>query len=303
MFIVGELKDAHLAEKIKDDLIREGIEIKVHLDEKSQVYVLVYEGEDENKARMANEHFRVRVGLPKMMEMDEEWKTIKALPQGKTTLVIIALCAIIYLLKISGNMGANLYSAFFISTPESQFFEEIKHGQIWRLLTPIFLHLSFLHILFNMMWFKDLGYILEYKLGRNFLLFFMIVTGIFSNVTQYLVAGPSFGGMSGVLYAMLGFVWIYHKLDPKFEITLPNRDIGIMLAWLVACLTGWLGPIANTAHAGGLFAGMIIALVKSDGHQWKNKLKYFAVASLFLVFTLVIEGVKLKGQYFFTLWN
>lgn len=303
MFIVGELKDAHLAEKIREDLLKEGIQIRVHFDEKTQVYVLIYAGVDENQARIANEHFRVRVGLPKMMEMDKEWVAIKELPRGETTVIIIVICVVIYLLKTFGNMGDALYGALFISNPESAFFEEIKHGQVWRLLTPIFLHLSILHILFNMMWFKDLGYILEYKLGRKFLLFFMVTTGIFSNLAQYLVAGPSFGGMSGVLYAMLGFVWIYHKLEPKFEITLPNRDIGIMLFWLVLCLTGWLGPIANTAHAGGLFAGMIIALLKSDGHQWKNKLKYFAVASLFLVFTLVIEGVKLKGQYFFTLWS
>lgn len=303
MFIIGELKDAHLAQKIADDLKKEGIDLRVHLDEKSQVYVLVLDGEDESKARLAHEHFRVRVGLPKIMEMDEEWKTIKALPQGKTTLIIIAICVVIYLLKISGNMGENLYQALFISKPESLFLEEVKHGQIWRLLTPIFLHLSILHILFNMMWFKDLGYILEYKLGRNFLLIFMVITGVFSNIAQYFVAGPSFGGMSGVLYAMLGFVWIYHKLEPNFEITLPKRDIGIMLAWLVACLTGWLGPIANTAHAGGLFAGMMFALIKSDGHQWKNKLKYFAVASLFLAFTLVVEGWKLNWRYFFTLWS
>jgi GlpG protein len=109
--------------------------------------------------------------------------------------------------------------------------------------------------------------------------------------------------MSGVLYAMLGFVWVYKKIETQFDYPLPSRDIKIMIGWLFLCLTGFLGPIANTAHAGGLFVGMLFALFKSPLRPWgKKHFKYFSWALVFLAFTIGVEGLKLSGRYFILLW-
>jgi len=138
-------------------------------------------------------------------------------------------------------------------------------GQYWRLLTPIFLHFGWLHIVFNSLWMWELGGLLERRLGSISLLALVVLSGIVSNTAQYLWTGPSlFGGLSGVVYALLGFCWIYNWLLPHRRLAVPQGIIVFMLVWLVLCMvvpTGWLGfGIANAAHLGGLVFGCLAAL-------------------------------------------
>jgi GlpG protein len=106
--------------------------------------------------------------------------------------------------------------------------------------------------------------------------------------------------MSGVLYAMLGFIWVHKKINQNFEYSLPKFDIGMMIGWFFLCLTGALGPIANSAHGAGLVVGILTAVV--IGFKWdKMHLKFFSLALFFLIFTLAVEGYKLGGRYYFLL--
>jgi GlpG protein len=313
MFIVGELRDQKMAQEMEQELIQMGLSAKIEHDPRTEMNLLtVTKEEDFPKAQ---DYYRVKLGLQRPSQVDEEWVKIKTLPRGKITYTILVFCIVIFVMSYT-DMGKRLYDLFFISKPESGFLYEISRGQIWRLLTPIFLHLSFMHILFNMLWFKDLGYLIEHRFGQKDLITLVIISGIVSNLLQYFVSGPSFGGMSGVLYAMLGFVWVYKKLYNEFDYALPARDIKIMIGWLFLCMTGFLGPIANTAHAGGLFVGMLFAVFKgqntvsgqisldaSELRPWgKAHFKYFSLAVLFLAFTIGVEGLKLSGRYFILLW-
>ena len=140
-------------------------------------------------------------------------------------------------------------------------FYSIQRGQIWRLITPIFLHFNLLHILFNMMALIALGTAIEYRRGtlRYLLMVLLIAAG--SNVTQFIMSGPAFGGMSGVVYGLFGYLWIKGKYDPTFGVRLNQEAITSMLLWLVLCMTGILGPIANAAHVAGLIIGILLAAI------------------------------------------
>ena len=137
-------------------------------------------------------------------------------------------------------------------------FDEVKHGQVWRLVTPIFLHFGVLHLVFNLMWLWQLGRVLEslYRTLRFGLLVAAIAIG--SNVAQGLVAGPNFGGMSGVIYGLFGFVLVHSKLHPAATFQLNPQVVRWMLIWLVLCFTGLVGPVANTAHLVGLAVGALL---------------------------------------------
>ena len=145
--------------------------------------------------------------------------------------------------------------------------ETLAGGQVWRLVTPAFLHFGLFHFLFNSLWMWDFGRRLELGLGKGWYLLFFVITAIAANLTQYFwEASPWFGGMSGVVYALLGFLWIRQQLAPHPLFAVRASIIGFMLFWLVLCMTGIVdqfidGSVANAAHLGGLIAGMILGVV------------------------------------------
>ncbi len=140
----------------------------------------------------------------------------------------------------------------------------LKLGQYWRLVTPIFLHFGIAHLLFNMLWLMDFGRRIEVAHKGLFLLFLVLVTGVISNIVQYSVGVGfiRFGGMSGVIYGLLGFCWIREKHQPHVYGVLPGIYM-FMLIWLVVGYTGVLdmlgfGKVANAAHASGLLSGVAL---------------------------------------------
>jgi len=112
-----------------------------------------------------------------------------------------------------------------------------------------------MHFLFNLYWLYFLGGGMEGRLGTGRFVLFVLTAAILSNLSQYLLAGPNFGGMSGVNYALFGYLWIRGNKDPNFGIQLDQGTIMIMLIWFGLCFTPLLPNIANTAHAAGLGIG------------------------------------------------
>jgi len=146
--------------------------------------------------------------------------------------------------------------------------QTLAEGQWWRLLTPIFVHFGFLHLAMNSMWYWELGRRIEYRQGASTLLGFTLLFGVISNLSQYAFGGPGiFGGLSGVLYGLLGHCWLFQKLSPDEAYRLPPGVVVLMLAWLVICLTGVIEvvsfgalAIANAAHVAGLVAGCVTGI-------------------------------------------
>lgn len=146
--------------------------------------------------------------------------------------------------------------------------EDVKRGQVWRLVTPMLLHFSYLHIIFNMMWLYQLGGLIELRKGRLAMAALVLVSAAISNLGEYFWHiyrnGPLdpivFGGMSGVVYALFGYCWMKSDYDHEADMKMPSNTIVWMIGWLVLCMTGAVGPIANAAHLVGLVVGMLIGL-------------------------------------------
>jgi GlpG protein len=144
---------------------------------------------------------------------------------------------------------------------------EIRQGEVWRLITPMFIHMSPLHILFNMLWLRDLGSMIEGRQNSWLLLGMVLAVAAVSDVAQFLVAGPGFGGMSGVVYGLFGYIWIRGKLDPGSGLFVHSSTVTMMIIWFFVCLFHLIGPIANTAHAAGLLMGMAWGGLSSLRHR------------------------------------
>jgi GlpG protein len=153
-------------------------------------------------------------------------------------------------------------------------FDDILHGQVWRIVTPMLLHGSVLHVLFNMMWLWRLGQVIEGIKGSLFFGLLVLALAAMSCVAQagwYEVLGQwhVFIGMSGVNAGLLGYAWMKRKYQPYERIGVTDQEIGLMIGWLVICSLGVVGNIANAAHWGGLVIGMLIGVAPT----WLRRLR------------------------------
>ncbi|MCB1703159.1 MAG: rhomboid family intramembrane serine protease [Halioglobus sp.] len=181
-----------------------------------------------------------------------------------TTVLIV--CSIIgfalYYLSASSLLGYLTFTPFQLVNGQ-RVYESIG-GQYWRLITPAFLHFGWLHIAFNSLWLWELGGKVERVMGHYNMFGLFIVIALVSNASQFAFGGPGmFGGMSGVVYGLLGFSWVAPLLQPAWKIQPTPTLMLFMVGWLVLCLVGVVeglgfGAIANAAHLGGLLCGAVL---------------------------------------------
>ena len=128
-------------------------------------------------------------------------------------------------------------------------------------LTPMFLHFGELHLIFNMLWLWYFGRQLEAIQPIWMFILLVVVTSFVSNTTQYLaIEFNNFGGMSGVVYGLVGYTWVIHSLMPRSCLLINTNMfiffvVALVLMEIVA--SSW---IATAAHVGGLISGLIIGV-------------------------------------------
>lgn len=132
----------------------------------------------------------------------------------------------------------------------------IKNGELWRLITPIFIHSHFSHLLFNIVALFLFGPVLESVSGKWKLLFLFLSSGIFANFITFIFAPPAFVhvGASGAIFGMFGALLILAKME-----NIPHIEFKYLLI-VVSCavLYSFLQKEVNVyAHIGGLVGGSI----------------------------------------------
>jgi len=186
--------------------------------------------------------------------------------QCPVTVLLIVLSIAGFLLVYLGAplswLAQLTFSPFGMVGGQLQFTE--MGAQYWRLVTPAFIHFGWLHIVFNSLWLWDLGSRVEQVMGSMNMLLLFVVIALVSNSCQFIFGGPGlFGGMSGVVYGLLGFSWVAPLLQPRWRIQPAPAIMLFMVGWLVVCMLGLVevlgfGAIANAAHLGGLVSGALL---------------------------------------------
>ncbi len=300
MRLIGHLANESTARTFGDFLYVHGIENRIEHQQENEWAVWV---NDEDKLEGATKllaDFRTNPGDPKYLtgaksastlRSDEEkrqeayrkrvrdrrhlFRPLTAYGFGPVTFVLIVASVVVFFLSRFGADTARVMSLFITNYSVNGMFmqwdptlPEIRHGQIWRLFTPIFIHFHPLHILFNMLWLRDLGSMIEGRQSPLHLALLVLVIAAGSNLAQfYFGHAPNFGGMSGVVYGLLGYIWLRGRFDPGSGLFLHQTTVIMMLVWLVACYTGFLGPVANTAHLAGLLMGAAWGYASSLRHR------------------------------------
>jgi GlpG protein len=191
------------------------------------------------------------------------------------TFALVAISVVVFLLQHSSNRDSvegGLLLTTFHRDPAGGWRDNglnpILHGEIWRLVTPIFMHGGIVHILFNLWWLRDLGTLIEFRRGTLRLAGLVLISAVLSNLGEYFYDLHASGqvhpteGMSGVVYALFGYVWMKGMYEPEQGMIMHPNNVIIMMAWLFFCMTGFAGPIANGAHVVGLVAGVTFGLLR-----------------------------------------
>lgn len=290
---IGTLPDEQQAKRFADYLFYKGIENQVERDGSSWLIWVADDGQMDAAAQLLEKFLnepdaadiKKSAGSTEQHQAaeekaDQQWRkryrdrkqvfpNTSGYRTRPLTLTLIAMSVIVTLLSGFGD-NVPFLKPFFISyfaDPSQAFLVEVRHGQIWRLFTPVLIHGDTLHLLFNMLWLFQLGGQIEARNGMFRFAVLVVVIGVISNLGQYIWNGSDFGGMSGVVYGLFGYIWIRSRMDPASGFFIDPTSVMLMSIWFIVCFTGLVGPIANVAHAGGLIVGTLwgwLATVKAN---------------------------------------
>jgi membrane associated rhomboid family serine protease len=196
------------------------------------------------------------------------------------TFVFLAINVFIFLLMTSAAPGGSENNEVLLAYGAKKN-SLINAGEWWRFVTPVFLHIGWIHLLVNMYSLFVLGPYVEKLYGSARFVFFWIATGVAGVVASYLASGaemnnvPVLGrflfrggdgasaGASGALFGLIGVLFVFgikfrHELPEGFKRAFGT---GMIPTILINLFIGYTIPfIDNAAHLGGFVAGAVLAL-------------------------------------------
>jgi GlpG protein len=290
---IGTVPDPQAARTFADYLT--SLKIEARLDHQAQGWALwVFDEDRVKQAKTELEQFLLNPNDPRFSarptpaaaeattpeESSREEGDQPALDLSLTrrllTVTLALVCIAIYISISFSEPSAGFAQVLQIAPDGDATLAHVRHGELWRLVSPILVHFNFLHVLFNVLMFLDLGRQVELRRGPVRFLLLVLLIAVVSNVAQFYLGdagwsfttgftmAPSgkFGGLSGVLYGLFGYIWVKARREPDLGFVLTPATTAIMVAWLFVCLfvpAEVIGSgIANVTHVVGLFMGLLL---------------------------------------------
>jgi len=195
-----------------------------------------------------------------------------------------------------------IFSRLLISFGALSGLQVMQDGEIWRMVTSLFLHVDFLHLAFNMLAFYQLGRVIYEYYGSKMLLVFYLWTGLAGSLLSIVFLSqlvPTVGA-SGAVFGLIGVLVAGSAKRTKYGVELPFRTQDILPLAIYAFIFGLLpnSGVNNFAHLGGFLAGLAFGWFFS--HQmvsWKSKQSKFAEQALYYL-SLVILALSAAALAF-----
>jgi membrane associated rhomboid family serine protease len=177
--------------------------------------------------------------------------------------VILALCVAVFLISLIFPGFVYTYlalnPAYLAQRP-------------WTIITHMFVHASFDHLFWNMLFLFFFGLELERRVGESKFLLIYFLSGIAAAAGQMLVSSGTLVGASGALYGVLGCLAI---IAPEirvllfFVIPISIRYAVVLFAAIDFLMMGTGDSIAHAAHLSGLVVGLLF------GYSMKGQPRYY----------------------------
>ena len=165
-------------------------------------------------------------------------------------------------------------------------------GRWWTLLTAIYLHGSLLHILFNVLWIRQLGPAVEDLYGSARLTVIFTASGVAGFVASNALGVPFTVGASGSIFGLLGAMVAYGRKRGGTFGALVLRQYG-QWAVLLFIMGFFMSGVNNLAHAGGFLGGLLAGLALSFEDQRSETMLDRLLASACIALTVIGFGLAL----------
>jgi rhomboid protease GluP len=149
-----------------------------------------------------------------------------------------------------------------------------QDGQWWRLFTAMFIHFGVIHLALNMWALWDVGRLVEQIYGRWRFALLYLGSGVVGNLVSLVMQGnlAVSGGASGAVFSLYGallvFLWRERRqVDPGEFRWLFGGALAFSALMLI--MGHMVQGIDNSAHAGGLLAGMLLGALLAV--PWTSK--------------------------------
>lgn len=269
MIAIGSINDPRAAQGFADYLKTQGFSCSLHSDNGQTVVISVAEAELEQIKPLWTD-FQQNPHHPRYS--DAAWQVgntrsglhyggqqLNLMQRFKAMSLFVQLVPVVCIIIFAGFMFGQFNQLF----AHLQF--NPSNPLTW--FTPALAHFSAIHLIFNLLWWFVLAPKIEQTSGQFTLLTVALLSAAISSWAQFMFVGANFGGLSGVVYALLGYCWIY-PLVSKTPRLISNGVVGFMLLWLAFGFTElFFISMANWAHLGGLLTGVVIALVMGSGSK------------------------------------
>lgn len=164
----------------------------------------------------------------------------------------------------------------------------IYTGEWWRLITPVFLHIGFLHLAMNTLALYYLGISTERIYGNGRFIFIYLFAGFTGFISSFLFSPNLSAGASGAIVGCLGALLYFSTAFPK--IFFRTMGINVIFILVINLVYGFISTgIDNAGHLGGLVGGFLAAGIV---HFPKKKKLLFQF--LFLIMSIIIVGGSLS---------
>jgi len=203
--------------------------------------------------------------------------------------IVTAICCLISLILFTGiNLQGNL------DTPESYrkwgapLAPEIFNGAYWGLITSNFVHVEIWHIAFNLYWLWIFGKKVEFETKKPFYVLFILSSALVSSLAQLAFSETTGIGLSGIGYALFGFLFVKSKTADAYKNYLDKRTVGLFLFWLVLCVilsATDIWEVGNAAHIGGMLWGGLLAYTSKYSRvvRWEIGIIYLSVLIILIL--------------------
>ena len=135
----------------------------------------------------------------------------------------------------------------------------VRRGEIWRVMTSIFPHVSSLHLIFNLYWLWVFGTLVEGVYGHLKTLALILLFAAGPNALEYAFSVGGVG-LSGVGYGLFGLLWILSRRDERFRDAIDGRTVQLFIVWFFICIALTVADImavGNIAHGTGAVLGIL----------------------------------------------